>query len=245
MGRHYRGRTGQSPVRPPQAGRISLPPMAAKNPIHVTVTGAAGQIGYALLFRIASGALLRARPAGGAAPPRDRARHAGPRGRGDGARRLCIPPGQRHRDDHRPQHRIRRHLLGAAGRLDPPQGRDGAGRPADRQRRDLRSPGPGHRRQRRLRRARPGGGKPVQHQLPHRPRQRPRGPGRPLVRHDPPRREPGEEPAGEEGRGAGGLRHQPDHLGQPLGHAVPRRGQRPDRRQAGRRGHRRHGLVAE
>jgi malate dehydrogenase len=32
--------------------------MAAKNPIHVTVTGAAGQIGYALLFRIGSGALF-------------------------------------------------------------------------------------------------------------------------------------------------------------------------------------------
>ncbi len=32
--------------------------MAAKSPIHVTVTGAAGQIGYALLFRIASGQLL-------------------------------------------------------------------------------------------------------------------------------------------------------------------------------------------
>ncbi len=32
--------------------------MAANPPIHVTVTGAAGQIGYALLFRIASGALF-------------------------------------------------------------------------------------------------------------------------------------------------------------------------------------------
>ncbi len=32
--------------------------MAAKPPIHVTVTGAAGQIGYALLFRIGSGQLL-------------------------------------------------------------------------------------------------------------------------------------------------------------------------------------------
>ena len=32
--------------------------MAAKPPVHVTVTGAAGQIGYALLFRIASGQLL-------------------------------------------------------------------------------------------------------------------------------------------------------------------------------------------
>jgi malate dehydrogenase len=32
--------------------------MAAKSPINVTVTGAAGQIGYSLLFRIASGQLL-------------------------------------------------------------------------------------------------------------------------------------------------------------------------------------------
>lgn len=32
--------------------------MAANTPVHVTVTGAAGQIGYALLFRIASGQLL-------------------------------------------------------------------------------------------------------------------------------------------------------------------------------------------
>ena len=30
----------------------------AKKPIHVAVTGAAGQIGYALLYRIASGAML-------------------------------------------------------------------------------------------------------------------------------------------------------------------------------------------
>src|SRR5881275_346944 len=29
-----------------------------KKPVHVTITGAAGQIGYALLFRIASGQLL-------------------------------------------------------------------------------------------------------------------------------------------------------------------------------------------
>jgi malate dehydrogenase len=32
--------------------------MAATTPVHVTVTGAAGQIGYSLLFRIASGQLL-------------------------------------------------------------------------------------------------------------------------------------------------------------------------------------------
>jgi malate dehydrogenase len=34
--------------------------MPAKPPVHVTVTGAAGQIGYSLLFRIASGQLLGA-----------------------------------------------------------------------------------------------------------------------------------------------------------------------------------------
>jgi malate dehydrogenase len=34
--------------------------MATKSPLHVTVTGAAGQIGYSLLFRIASGQLLGA-----------------------------------------------------------------------------------------------------------------------------------------------------------------------------------------
>jgi len=32
--------------------------MAAKKPVHVAVTGAAGQIGYAILFRIASGQML-------------------------------------------------------------------------------------------------------------------------------------------------------------------------------------------
>ena len=32
----------------------------SKIPVHVTVTGAAGQIGYALLFRIASGQMLGA-----------------------------------------------------------------------------------------------------------------------------------------------------------------------------------------
>src|SRR6478735_5559113 len=35
-------------------------PDMARTPVNVTVTGAAGQIGYALLFRIASGQLLGA-----------------------------------------------------------------------------------------------------------------------------------------------------------------------------------------
>nr|MDQ3574849.1 malate dehydrogenase [Actinomycetota bacterium] len=32
--------------------------MAERQPVHVTITGAAGQIGYALAFRVASGQLL-------------------------------------------------------------------------------------------------------------------------------------------------------------------------------------------
>ena len=51
--------------RPPVSTRSSRPhrcrkgtPPMAKPPVHVTVTGAGGQIGYSILFRIASGQLL-------------------------------------------------------------------------------------------------------------------------------------------------------------------------------------------
>ena len=43
-------------------------------PVNVTVTGAAGQIGYALLFRVASGQLLGPRRPRAAAPAGDPAR---------------------------------------------------------------------------------------------------------------------------------------------------------------------------
>ena len=101
--------------------------MAAKNPIHVTVTGAAGQIGYALLFRIASGALF-----GPDQPVVLRLLEIEP-----GMKALegvvmelddcAFPLLGRHRDHHRPRHRLRRHLLGPAGRIGTPQGRHGAG----------------------------------------------------------------------------------------------------------------------
>ena len=178
----------------------------AKPPVHVTVTGAGGQIGYSLLFRLASGQLLgedqpivlrllEIEPAmkvlegvcmeidDGAFPlVHDIVRHLGPQ---DG---------------------IRRHVVGAAGRFDPPQGGHGARRSPQRQRRHLQAAGPGHRRERRLRRAHPRGRQPLQHQLPHRAVQHARGARRPLVRHDPPRREPGQGAAGSQGRCAGGRR---------------------------------------
>src|SRR5690606_36437611 len=51
--------TGSSalPAQPPSGPGVTS---MAKAPVNVTVTGAAGQIGYALLFRIASGQLLGA-----------------------------------------------------------------------------------------------------------------------------------------------------------------------------------------
>ena len=52
------------------------------------------------------------------------------------------------------------------------------------------------------RRARARRRQPVQHQLPHRPVERARRPRRPLVRDDPPRREPGQDAARQEGRRA-------------------------------------------
>ena len=61
------------------------------SPVKVAVTGAAGQIGYSLLFRIASGALLGAGHARRAAAAGDHPGAQGARGRGHGARRLRVP----------------------------------------------------------------------------------------------------------------------------------------------------------
>ena len=70
----------------------------SKKPVRVAVTGAAGQIGYALLFRIASGEML-----GKDQPvilqlleiPDEKAAE-GAQGRDDGTRRLRVPAAGRH-----------------------------------------------------------------------------------------------------------------------------------------------------
>ena len=72
-------------------------------PVTVTVTGAAGQIGYALLFRIASGHLLGAGRPGEAAAAGDPAGAQGRRGHRDGARRLRLPAAAGHRHHRRPR----------------------------------------------------------------------------------------------------------------------------------------------
>jgi malate dehydrogenase len=95
----------------------------SKKPVRVAVTGAAGQIGYALLFRIASGEMLGKdqpvilqllevpveRPAEGA------------QGRDDGTGRLRLPAAGRHGSPQRPDDRLQGHRLRAAGRR-PPRG---------------------------------------------------------------------------------------------------------------------------
>ena len=71
-----------------------------KKPVTVTITGAAGQIGYALAFRVASGQLL-----GNDQPVNLHLLEITPTlpaaaGRGDGAQRLRVPAaeqGRRHR----------------------------------------------------------------------------------------------------------------------------------------------------
>ena len=120
-----------------------------ETPVHVTVTGAAGQIGYSLLFRIASGHLL--------GPDQPVV-----------LRLLEIEPAMQALEgvvmelddcafpllaDIEATSDLKTAFDGTSWALlvglDPPQGRHGAGRPAERERRDLQAPGPGHGRARR------------------------------------------------------------------------------------------------
>ena len=160
-------------------------------PIRVAVTGAGGQIGYALLFRLASGAVfgpdqpVALQTAGNhPGPPRPQ-RHA------DGAGGLRLPAPGRHEGDRQGRGGVRRRRLGDPRRRPAPEGRHEPGRPDPGQRADLHRPGQGD--QRRRRPERPGADRrqSLQHQLPDRPVARPQGARRPLVRHDPAGPEPG------------------------------------------------------
>ena len=150
---------------------------SAKTPIKVAVTGAAGQIGYSLLFRIACGDLLGPDTPGRAAPARDHPRPSRPsRGSSWSSTDCAFPtarPGIEIGDDpttvfdgvnHRPARRR------------PPPRPEGHG---------ARRPPRGQRRHLRRRRARPSAEvaaerhprslvhrQPGQHQRPHRPEQR-------------------------------------------------------------------------
>ena len=118
-------------------------------PVRVTVTGAAGQIGYSIVFRIASGELL------GPDQPVDLRLLEIPQAMGalEGvAMELvdCAFPLLAGLDLHdRPRGRFRRHQHRAARRLTPAHQGHGARRAAERQRRDLHGPGQGAQRRRR------------------------------------------------------------------------------------------------
>ena len=100
-------RTGNLTARPGALVSSPNPPGVqgasdvSTTPLKVAVTGAAGQIGYSLLFRLASGVAARRGPPDRAAAARDRAGAEGARGRRDGARRLRVPDARRRRDRRR------------------------------------------------------------------------------------------------------------------------------------------------
>ena len=102
MSSRLRARTIPAPFRPIETGRsFSIIAHPMKQPIRVAVTGAAGQIGYALLFRIASGQMF-----GPDQPvilqllevPVEKVDERA-QGRGDGAGRLRVPAAAGHGAD--------------------------------------------------------------------------------------------------------------------------------------------------
>ena len=214
----------------------------ARTPVTVTVTGAAGQIGYALLFRVASGQLL-----GPDVPVRLRLLEITPalkaaEGTAMELDDCAFPLLARHRHHRRRPRRVRRRQRRAAGRRPAAHRGHGARRPARGERRHLQAAGRGDQRRRRRRRAGAGRRQPGQHQRPHHRGARARRAEVAVHRDDPARPQPRDQPAGEQDRSPGD-RDPPAHdLGQPLGDAVPRPVARPGRRQAGRRGARRRRL---
>ena len=142
-------------------------------PVKVAVTGAAGQIGYALLPRIAAGDLL-----GDDTPVELRLLEIPARDEGGGGRVMeledCAFPLPRVDRDHRRREggvRGREHR--AAGRCPPARQGHGAIRPAGGERGDLQAAGRGDQRRRRGRHPRARGRQPGEHELPDRDVQRP------------------------------------------------------------------------
>ena len=144
----------------------------SRSPVKVTVTGAAGQIGYALLFRIASGQLLGPdRPVQLRlleVPQAVKAR----RGHRAGAVRLRVPAARRDRHPRRRRGGVRRREHRAARRRPAAHEGHGARRPAGGQRRDLQAAGRGDRRRRGRRHQGARGRQPGQHERADRAAQR-------------------------------------------------------------------------
>ena len=172
---------------------------SVSNPVRVTVTGAAGQIGYSILFRIASGELL------GAEQPVDLRLLEIPQAMGalEGVAMELIDCAfpllsaiDLHDDPNEAFDGVERR---AAGRLAAAHQGHGARRAARGERQDLHRPGQGAERSRRRRREGARGGQPGQHELPDRDEQRSRHSPRALHLDDAPRPQPGGRPTGQQG----------------------------------------------
>ena len=193
-----------------------------KTPIRVAVTGAAGQIGYSLLFRIASGAmfgpdqpvilhLIEIEPAlpalGGVVMELDDC--AFPLLKG------VVPTANLDEGFRGVNWAL---LVGSV----PRKAGHGAQGSARHQRQNFHRPGPGHSKERRQRRPHPRRRQSVQHQLPHRHEQRAGHPARPLLRHDAPRRKSRQSAARQKSGRRRHRRHQRRHLGQPFRDPISR-----------------------
>ena len=215
------------------------------SPVTVAVTGAAGQIGYSLLFRLASGQAfgpdtpisLRLLELEAALPALDGVRME---------LEDCAFPlldGITCTSDTDEASRAR------TGRCSSARCRAGRGWSARICSASTAASSPARALDRaQCRRGLPRAGRrePVQHQRAHRfdGRRAPRHGARSLVRDDDARREPRAVAARREGRGAGERGARPGDLGQPLLHPVPRCMARDHRRQAGPAGDRRRRLAA-
>ena len=228
---------GTSPRRTRCTG-VLVSPAHSSAPLKVAVTGAAGQIGYSLLFRLASGSLLGAdRPIElrlleiepalktleGVVMELDDCAFPTLAGVEIGADANKIFDG------------VNLALLVGAR---PARPGHGARRPARGQRRDLHRAGQGPQRRGRRRRPHRRDRQPGQHQRPDRDDQRPRHPEGALLGAHPARPQPGDLAAGRQDRRLGDRHQEDDDLGQPLGDPVPRHLPRRDRRQERRRGRR-------
>ena len=206
-----------------------------KKPVRVAVTGAAGQIGYTLLFRIADGEML-----GRDQPvilqllelPIDKAQ-AALQGRDDGARGLRVSAARRHDRHRRPEGRVQGRRLRAAGRRQAARARHGAQGPADGEREDLHRAGQGARRGRRPRHPGARRRQSGEHQRLHRDEVGAVAAEEELHRHAAPRPQPRAVAARREDRQAGRLDREALRLGQSLADDVRRLPLRDRRRPIG------------
>ena len=207
----------------------------SKKPVRVAVTGAAGQIGYALLFRIASGEML-----GKDQPVILQLLEVPVEGPQKALKGVmmeledCAFPllaGMQAHGDPMTAFKDTDYAL-LVGSMPRKAGMERAELLAD-QRQDLHRPGQGAERRGQPQRQGAGGRQPGQHQCLHRDEERARPAARELHRHAAPGPQPRAEPGRGQDRQAGGQHQEARRLGQPQPDDVRRLPLRHHRRRAG------------